>query len=239
MTTLKNLILLVIVLLSNAGSLFAHALWIETSTVGKAGQKQTVKIIYAEPDDKPEKLGDWYSDVKEFELWLIAPDKQKTKLATVAAEDHFTSEFTPRQDGVYTLTISKAAKELGGSTIYQFNASAIIKVGKSLTGNEASFNENEISVFADASGTFRTNQSVNVTTRLKNKPAEKMEVSIASPSGWNRHARSDAGGAAEFVPVWPGTYKIEASASEKAEGDHFGKPYKSIWRSATLLIDVQ
>lgn len=235
---MKSIITLVALLLLSVSNLFAHALWIQTSTAGKAGQKQTVKIVYSEPNDKPEKIADWYSDVKEFELWLTTPDKQKVKLATVAGEDHFTSEFTPEKDGVYTLSISKAAKELGGSTIYQFNASAIVKVGKSLAGNEASFNGNEIAVFADASKTYKVNQPLNLTTILKDKPTEKLQVGISSPSGWNKNVSSNASGVAEFTPLWAGTYKIEASTSEKAEGDHFGKPYKSIWRCATFLVDV-
>jgi hypothetical protein len=235
---MKNIIPLIALLFLSVSNLYAHALWIETNTAGRVGQKQSVKIVYSEPDDKPEKLADWFSDVKEFELWLITPDKQKVKLATVAGEDHFTSEFIPKKEGVYTLSISKAAKELGGSTMYEFNASAIVKVGKSLAGNEASFNGNIIKVFADASKTYKANQSLNLTTIFKDKPAEKLHVGISSPSGWNRNITSNINGTAEFTPIWPGTYKIEASTSEKVEGDHFGKPYKSIWRCATLLVDV-
>jgi hypothetical protein len=235
---LKKLIFIATIMIFSAANLFAHALWIETNTTGKAGQKQTIKIVYAEPDEKPEKLADWFSDVKEFELWLTTPDKQKVKLPVTADEDHFTSEFTPEKDGVYTLSISKAARELGGSTIYQFNAGAIVKVGKSLSGNEAAFNGNEISVFADAGKAFKVNQPAQLTTILKGKPTEKLHLSVSSPSGWNRNVTSGANGVAEFTPIWPGTYKLEASATEKAEGDHFGKPYKSIWRCATLLVGV-
>ena len=235
---MKNTISIFALLLLSVSNLFAHALWIETSTTGKTGQKQSVKIIYSEPDDKPEKLADWFSDVKEFELWLTTPDKQKVKLTTVAGEDNFTSEFTPEKDGVYTLSISKAAKELGGTTIYEFNASAIVKVGKSLAGNDAAFNGNNINVFADASKTYKANQTLNLTTILKGKPTEKLHVGVSSPSGWNKNISSNANGVAEFTPIWPGIYKIEASTSEDVKGDHFGKPYDSIWRCATLLVDV-
>ena len=234
---LKNLILTAAFALCSVAS-FAHALWIQTATNGKAGQKQTIKIVYSEPDDKPEKLADWYSDVKEFELWVTTPDKKKIKLETVAGEDHFTADFTPETDGVYTLSISKSAKDLGGSTIYQFNASAIVKVGKSLTGNDASFNANEINVFADASKSYKVNQPMILTTFFKDKPTQKLHVAIASPSGWNKNLSSNAQGVAEFTPIWPGTYKVESSTSEEATGEHFGKPYKSIWRCATLLVDV-
>jgi hypothetical protein len=234
----RSLSLLTLPLLLICGNAFAHALWIETSTAGKAGQKQSIKIVYSEPDDKPEKLSDWYSDVKEFELWLTTPDKQKIKLATTPGEDYFTSEFTPEKDGVYTLSISKAAKELGGTTVYQFNASAVVKVGKSLAGNDATFNGNEIKVFADAGKNYKVNQPMNITGILKDKAAEKLHVGISSPSGWNKNVTTAANGVAEFTPVWPGTYKIEASASEKVTGDHHGKTYNAIWRCATLLVDV-
>lgn len=235
---MKKSLLAIAFVLFSIGNLFAHALWIQTGTTGKIGQKQSVKIIYSEPDDKPEKLADWYSDVKDFELWLITPDKQKVKLTTVAGEDHFTSEFTPEKDGVYTLSVSKAAKDLGGTTIYEFNASAIVKVGKSLTGNDAAGDGNAISVFTDASKVFKVNQPFSFTTLLKGKPTENLHVGVASPSGWNKNISSEANGVATFTPVWPGTYKLEVSTSEETSGDHFGKPYKAIWRCATLLVDV-
>lgn len=226
-------------LVASIGNLFAHALWIETKTTGKIGQKQSVKIIYSEPDEKPEKLADWFSDVKEFELWLIAPDKQKMKLNTTAGEDHFTAEFTPEQDGVYTLSISKAAKDLGGTTIYEFNASALVKVGKSLAGNQATNNPNPINVFSDVSKSNKANQLLQFNTLFKNESKGEMHVSVSSPSGWNRNLSSDAQGVASFTPIWPGTYKLETSFTEKTSGDHFGKLYKSIWRCATLLVDVE
>lgn len=235
----RNILLLVIAFFLHTGSLFAHALWIETSTTGKAGQKQTIKIIYSEPNDKPEKIADWYSDVKEFTLWLTGPDKQKVKLPTNAADDHFTSEFTPEKDGVYTITVSHTAKELGGKTKYQFNASAIVAVGKSLVGNDPALNVNDISVYADASQTYKVNKPFQLAGFLKEKPSEKLQVAVHAPSGWNKEINTNAQGVAEFTPVWAGKYSIEASKSEKEEGEHNGKNYTSVWRCATLLVDVK
>ncbi|CAG5003208.1 hypothetical protein DYBT9275_03097 [Dyadobacter sp. CECT 9275] len=34
--------------------------------------------------------------------------------------DHFTADFSAEKDGVYRLTISKSARELGGTNAYQF-----------------------------------------------------------------------------------------------------------------------
>ncbi|KAA0991375.1 DUF4198 domain-containing protein [Dyadobacter aurulentus] len=232
--------LLLFALLITAGTtqLFAHALWIQTAPTGKAGQKQSVKIIYAEPGDKPEKLSEWYSDVKEFELWLTTPDNKKTKLATVAGEDHFTSEFTPTQDGVYTLSVGHTAKELGGETVYQFNASALVTVGKASVGNDPSLNKNELSVFADPAKTYKVNSPLTLKSLFKNTSNEKLYVSIASPSGWSKQISTDEQGLADFTPIWPGTYYIEVSKSWKETGKLHGKDYKSFWRSATLLVEV-
>jgi len=235
----RTIYLLVIAFFLQTSSLFAHALWIETNTAGKAGQKQTIKIVYSEPNDKPEKIADWYSDVKEFTLWLTGPDKQKVKLATTPADDHFTSEFTPEKDGVYTITVSHTAKELGGKTKYQFNASAIVSVGKSLAGNDPALNANEISLFADASKAYKVNKPFLLTGFFKEKPSEKLHVAVHSPSGWNKEINTNAQGIAEFTPIWAGKYSIEASKSEKEEGEHNGKNYTSVWRCATLLVDVK
>lgn len=221
------------------GKVSAHALWIETSTVGKAGQKQIIKIVYSEPNDKPEKVADWYSDVKDFELWLTGPDKQKVKLPTTAGEDQYTSEFTPEKDGVYTISVSHTAKELGGKTKYQFNASAVVSVGKSVTGNDPALNPNDISVFADASKSYKVNKPFALTGFLKEKPAGDLHVAVHSPSGWNKEISTNAQGVAEFTPIWPGKYSIEASKSEKEEGEHNGKSYTSVWRCATVLLDVK
>jgi uncharacterized GH25 family protein len=234
----KKLVLIAILVIFNVANLLAHALWLQTASTGKAGQKQSVKIIYSEPNEKPEKLADWYSDVKDFELWLITPDNKKTKLATVAGEDHFTAEFTPDKDGVYTLSVGHTAKDLGGKTVYQFNASALVKVGKSVTGNDPSLNTNELSVFADQAKVFKVNKPLSLKALYKNAANEKMYVTVSSPSGWSKSIETDETGRAEFIPIWPGTYYIEASKSWKEAGKLHGKDYASFWRAATLLVEV-
>ncbi|WP_254560633.1 DUF4198 domain-containing protein [Dyadobacter diqingensis] len=232
---LKKLTLLASAILLSAGNIFAHALWIQTAPVGKAGQKQTVKIIYSEPGETPEKLADWYSDVKEFELWLTGPDKQKVKLTTTAGADHFTSEFTPEKDGVYTLSVGHTSKDLGGTTVYQFNANAVVNVGKPVAGNDA-VSSTDLSIFSGQAA--KVNKPVSLKGLFKNAPFEKLYITVSSPSGWSKQVVTDEKGNAEFVPIWPGVYFIEASKSWKEEGKLNGNDYKAFWRAATLLVDV-
>ncbi|QRR01293.1 DUF4198 domain-containing protein [Dyadobacter sandarakinus] len=234
----RKLVLSMLALVATLSNLQAHALWIQTAPAGSAGKAQQIKITYAEPGENPEKLGEWYSDVKEFELWLTRPDGKKEKLTTIAGEDHFTSQFTPQQEGVYTLSVGHSAKELGGKTIYQFNASALVRVGKSTAGNEAALNNNDLSIFADAAKSYQVQKPLRLTTVYKSTPGGKASLNVSSPSGWSRQIETDENGMAEFTPLWPGTYYIEASKSWKESGTHNGKEYNGIWRAATLLVDV-
>ncbi|OZI07309.1 hypothetical protein BWI93_14835 [Siphonobacter sp. BAB-5385] len=227
--------LLSLALCLSLSSAFAHALWLQTPAVGKKGQAQTVKISYAEPGETPEKVADWYSDVKEFSLWLVAPDQTKTKLSVNPADDHFTATFTPTQDGVYTLAVGHEAKELGGTTKYQFNATATVTVGKA-SGKSAT--PNELTVALAQGKPFKVGKPVSLESVFKNTPSEKIYISVHSPSGWSRQVVTNAQGVAEFTPLWPGTYYVEGSKTEKEQGQLQGKDYKSVWRCATLTFDV-
>lgn len=228
-------IFLSIIFFTIASGLYAHALWIETNATGKKGQAQDVKIFYGEyAEFSPEKVKDWYSDVKEFELLLTAPDGQKTKLATSPQEDHYTAAFTPDKDGVYTLQVSHSAKDLGRTTIYQFNTSATVAVGK----NEAADikNNNNPLKFQLKSG--KVNEPVTIQGFFKDAASEKMSVTVFSPKGWTKQIEGK-NGVAGFVPEWKGKYMIEVSRSDEEKGEHYGKEYTGIWRCATYLVEIK
>jgi len=235
MNQFRFLILLVSFLSST--DVWAHALWIQTNPIGKKGQQQTVSILYAEPGEPSEKISDWYSDVKSFELWLIGPSGQKTRLTVSPAQDHFIAEFTPDQDGVYTLAVGHGAKDLGGTTKYQFNATAAVTVGKVASASVAHPNELNVTV-TDTKKAYAVGKPVLLAGVFNGKPSEKLRVLVHSPSGWNKEIQTNAGGTAEFTPVWPGRYYIEASKTDKTPGEQDGKPYQAVWRCATYVLDV-
>lgn len=79
-------------------------------------------------------------------------------------------------------------------------------------------------------------RSLNVNNAIT--PSEKLTIAIHSPSSWNRTAETNASGQAEFTPLWPGTYYIETSKSEKETGEQGGKAYQSVWRCATYVVNV-
>ena len=110
---------LLLILASNAT--FAHALWIETASSGKLGQKHAVKVFYGEfVANERDSVAKWYSDVKDFSLWLVGPDQKKVQLSLTPGTNYIETSFTPEQNGGYTLLISHEAKELGGATKYHF-----------------------------------------------------------------------------------------------------------------------
>lgn len=197
---------------------YAHALWIETAGIGKAGQKQEVKVFYGEyVENASDSVKNWYSDVKEFTLWVTGPDQKKTQLTCSAGVNYFSAEWTPQQDGVYYLTITHNAKELGGTTLYQFDAAAIVKVG---AGANEIVPEADLSAWVKPGNEHKINKPLAITGLFKTKPEEKLHISIVAPSGWTREITTDVKGIASFVPIWPGRYMVKATKFEKATGMH-------------------
>ncbi|MEH6306761.1 DUF4198 domain-containing protein [Olivibacter sp. CPCC 100613] len=217
----------------------AHALWIETPTNGKLGTAHDVKIFYGEfalnERDAPEK---WYSDVKDFTLWLVTPDGKKTQLTTIAGPSHYSSSFTPETEGVYTLMVSHEAAELGGTTKYHFVSSAYVSIGKSSKVN-ADLNENGLKLYVDNHEIFAKNKSVKLLAYLNGKPLANKPVTVASPEGWSKEVMTDENGALSFQPLWSGRYVAEVQNFEKISGNHNGKDFDAAWVGSTFSFEVK
>ncbi|AOM76261.1 DUF4198 domain-containing protein [Pedobacter steynii] len=234
MNKLKTLALSLILMFS-VNQLFAHALFIRTAANGKKGTAQEVKIFYGEPgENAPEKLADWWSDTKEFSLWLINPKGEKEQLKVTPAADHFVASFTPATDGVYTLSISHIVKEIAGKTQYQFNAAALVSVGKADTGNSALANKAELGIFVDALAALKKGKEITLSSHFKAQPAAGVAISVFAPAGWVKQIKTRADGKTTFNPEWSGSYLLEAGHNEKVTGQAF----ESIERIATLSITV-
>ncbi len=233
-----KLLLLALLVIFNTDQLFAHALWIETNTIGKSGQQHEIKVFYGEyVNNEKEKIEKWYSDVKEFSLWLTAPGKEKVKLNTVAKDDYFSANFTPEKDGVYFITVVHEAKDLGGTTKYEFSSVATVAVGK-FNAIDLSSVANSLKVSAADAKVYKANTPVQVKAVLNGQPLANRHVSIFSPEGWGKEFTTDANGVINFNPIWPGRYVVEASNFVKNGGEHHGKEYKAAWQGATSSFEV-
>lgn len=239
---MKKLLLpfvLLICLLFNAGMVSAHALYIDTSTKGKIGESQEVRVYYSEFEDrKAEKVADWYSDVAAFQLWLIHPDGEKTQLNTTSKEDHFVSSFTPEKKGAYRLEISHIAEDPGEETAYQFNAFAQVFVGKSSQTPDLTASGPDL-VVIQASPDSKAKNVTTYKTYFKGEPKEGIEATLFLPSGGKKTFVSNATGVLELTLEEKGTYFLEATSFHKDEsGETKKSPYKSVWRCATQKIEV-
>lgn len=235
----KTIILSLTLLLSFVTtSIFAHALWIETAATGKVGQKQPVKIFYGEYADLGrDSVATWYSDVKEFSLWLVGPDNKKTQLTVTPGLNYFEGSFTPGQNGSYTLMVSHEAKELGGTTKYHFLSSATVSVGNAAP--VSSQNDNALRLHLDDVSSLKVKKAIKMTAFLHQAVAPKKAVTVFSPIGWSKEFYTDANGAFEFTPLWAGRYVVEISDMDKTPGQHNGKDYKATWKGATYSFEIK
>ncbi|QDH80539.1 DUF4198 domain-containing protein [Echinicola soli] len=232
----KFSILFALAIFANLGLATAHALWIETAVDGKKGKEQQVKIFYGEYGEGViEKVDDWYSDVKEFELWLIDPQGNKTLLETSPSSDHFNASFTPSMDGVYRLQIGHSAKDLGGEYIYQFNTASQVWVGKAKeTSVEGPKTDLALVMTSPDKGGLKN--PLHFKVLFKGEAKEGVTVAVDGPTGWSKEYTTDTNGEIVVETPWKGQYIVEAVDTEETSGEHFGASYEFIWRCATQSI---
>jgi len=233
-------ILLTLVGICFASSLFAHALWIETKGNGKIGEAQEVKLFYGEyAQNERDVTSKWYSDVKDLTLWLVGPDQQKIKLNTALGENVATATFTPEKDGQYTLLVSHHAKDLAGTTKYQFLTSATVQVGKPASVLNADAITNELKIYPSSAVAHKVNKPVKLKAVLNGTSKAETAVSVFSPSGWSQTLTTSKDGEIEFTPLWPGRYVVEVTDYKTEKGDHNGKPYEASWQGSTYSFEVK
>lgn len=224
-----------------SSSLFAHALWIETNTTGSIGRQQEVKIFFGEystgdisPADK------WFSDLKDFTLVLVTPDKKEIKLSTTAAKEYYIAVFTPEEEGTYTLVMHHLAKDIYRNMKLDYHSSAVVRVGKNkAAADTATYNSNVVSVVTNGLLKAKMNEQISLKVFNNAAPAGRQKVKIIAPNGWEKELTTDSKGQLEFTPLWPGRYMADYAYIEKIPGEHNGKKYDETWKIATYIIEVK
>ncbi|EPR66436.1 hypothetical protein ADICYQ_4570 [Cyclobacterium qasimii M12-11B] len=207
----------------------AHALWIHTSSNTEIGKTHDFKVYYADYHENAiEALADWYSDVEDFELWLISPSGKKTKLETKAKEDHFEGSFAVEEKGEYQLQISHTAKVLKGTTAYQFNAYAQVWSGK---GKKVSKQQRDLSL-------SRKQKSSSFQVNYKGNALADASINVLGPDKENKEILTGKKGKAKATMERKGKYFAEVTYTDQLNaGDPSG--LKAIWRCATQVIEVE
>lgn len=237
--TFKTLSFLALTLLFSLNT-FAHALWIETKATGTKGTAQTIDVFFGEFSDKDiTKTAKWFSDIKDFSLVVITPSKKEIKLTSKALEDKYQANFTPDEEGVYTIAMHHTVKDVYGTMKLDYNSSATVVVGKASKGNDATFNTNGISLFSENAATAKLNEAVKVNALYEGKIAKEQKMKVIAPNGWEKELWSNEKGEFSFTPIWSGNYMVEFAYTEKAPGEQNGKKYDEVWKMATYFIAVK
>ena len=236
---MKKIVFAILMLLACNLS-WAHAIWIETQPTGVKNKAQEIKVFFGEYADKDITAADkWFSDLKEFKIIAIAPDGSIETLSTSVSTDHYKSSFTPKQEGVYTISLQHPVKDLYHGTKIQYFSSATVKVGKSSAGNEASVNKNLLGLLAKDAATAQKEKELKVIAMFDGKPAAEKEIKVFAPNGWSKTLYSNEAGEITFTPLWSGLYQVEFSHTDDTAREENGNKIKKTFNGATYMLFVK
>ncbi|MDX8552444.1 DUF4198 domain-containing protein [Tenacibaculum sp. 1B UA] len=235
------LTLLFLAVFSNS---FAHYIWIETSSTGKLNNEHKIKIRFGEFSESViEKVGgENYNNVKDFTIWLIAPDGTKTTLQTIAKDDYYSTSFLPKQKGTYTISLDNKNIKVFDYTKYdyttfkpQYHAKARVVVGTSITELKST-NPEGIEII-DITPKQHTNaDEIILKVLYKGTALKKGEITLFTQGKWSVKEKTNEKGLVTFKLPKKTTYTVEATHEEKTPGTYNNVNYNIIWHCATYCI---
>lgn len=237
---MKNKIILFIALFTlSMSSAFAHALWIQTASTGKKGQPQEVKVFFGEYSAKDiSNTKKWFSNLKDFNLVLIAPNGTKTVLKTSPDSLYFKTTFTPEQDGTYILSVVHMVKDLYQNAKLQYYAFANVSVGTNAQLNKA-FPTNAHLTIRPEQPVLASSQSASHQLIYNNAPLAKERITIIAPDYKSSELETDKNGQFNFSPSQKGAYFLEAFAEDNKPGQFDGKAYEKVWHVVTYFTEIK
>lgn len=235
MNYVKQLLVAMIILFGGNQMVQAHAIWIESNPVGIRNQSQTIRVYYGEyASGEIEKTKDWYSDLNKLKLSLVHSESQ-LELELVDKGDYLETSFAPSKDGVYHVTVSHPAKELGGTTRYEFLAQSQIQVGQGVASSAVPLSAH----FLFPNKVFKTNDQIEIQLLRGTNPVADEEILVMSPNGWSKSYKTDKQGKIKAEAIWPGTYVIENSHMADQSGNWNDKTYNKNWQGLTASFQVK
>lgn len=239
----KNLFFLIAFLCICTNS-FGHFLWIETNASGKINQKQEVKIFFGEYTyGVTEKVGEEAFDkVKNFTVWAVAPNGEKTKLEVEAGDLFYKTSFIPKTNGTYTIVLNNNEIDVIDYTQYNFgifkthyHCISKVEVGKK-EAETAAINPDGITIVDVSKKQHSENGEVILKILYKGEIAKEKEVDLFVKDLWTKKLKTDADGLIKFNLPWNTKYIIEVTNKEEVPGNYKGKDYQFIWHSSTYAI---
>lgn len=215
---------------------FAHAIWIETDGKGTKGKAQAVKVFFGQfSDGKPDSTAKWFSNIRDIQLFVTAPDGTRTPLALKQQTDHYTAEFTPWLTGVYLLSISHTVAALYREGMLEYYATASVAVD---TKGYGDLSKATALAIAPLTNDPKKNTDLSANVFFNQATVPGVKVILDSRSNWTKTENSDAGGSVTYTPPASGRYMLEAIHYEDKTGTHNSKPYKKITHVVTHCIMV-
>ncbi|WP_131536434.1 DUF4198 domain-containing protein [Pedobacter nototheniae] len=222
----------------SVSSAFAHALWIETSSTGKKGQAQEVKVFFGEYESKePDSAKKWFSNLKEFSLVLTAPNGSTKVLTATPDVLFFKATFTPDQDGTYKLSIVHEVKDIYEHAKIEYYAFADVAVGNAK--NNLSFPASAALIIKPEKTFLKVGETTTHELVYNKAPFAKQKVSIINPDWTKQEPETDATGKYTFKAVQKGNYFLEAFTEDKTPGTLHDKSYDKVWHLVTYFTEVK
>lgn len=241
--TMKKSILLLLLLFVSANS-FAHFMWVETSPVGKLNKKQDVRVYFGEYTyGEVENAGEEaFNKVMNFDVWVISPTGEKTKLQMTPAIRFYAGSFEPKVNGTYTVVLNNNNIDVIDYTQYNFgifkthyHATAKVEVGGSAT-ETAAVNPDGLTIVDITKKVHVENGQTAFKVLYKGQPIKEQEVTVFITDQWSKKAYTDKDGIIKFSLPWGVKYIMEATKKEEIPGKFNGKDYQFIWHCATYCI---
>jgi hypothetical protein len=218
----------------------AHYLWIELGAPAKVSKPVEVRIYYGEYNEGVrERKGGRLEELSGTLAWVISPDGTRTALDITMDNDFFSTTFTPRQSGKYTIVAVNKVRDVVDWSKHNigivrpvYYAMKEINIGATPSSTVGNVSEE---VTLSISPTTSPNA---FTLRFKGQPLKKVAVLFHAPNGWSKELVTGQDGVVSFDPLWKGQYVVECIYLEKTPGNFNGKEYESIRHRATLAIDI-
>ncbi len=218
-------------------SAFSHAMWIETSSIGKKGQTQEVKIFFGEYEaNEPDSAAKWFSNLKSFKLVLTAPNGTTTVLSAAPDIRFYKASFTPNQNGTYKLSVVHEVADIYEKGKLMYYAFADVAVGSSKI-NVAFPTEAALTIRPEKQ-VSKVGESTLHQVTYNNTPFAKQKLTLVNPEGKAIPTETDAEGKFTFKPEAKGNYFVEAFTEDKTAGKLNGKDYERVWHLVTYTTQV-
>jgi uncharacterized GH25 family protein len=230
--------LLALFLAFSISNVFAHALWIETASIGKKGQPQDVKVFFGEYEsNETDTTAKWFSNLKDFKLVLTAPDGTTKILTTSPDVIFYKASFTPDQDGTYKISVVHEVAAVYEKAKIEYYAFADVAVGN-LKINKAFPADATLTIRPDKH-TLKVGETAVHEVIYNQKPFANQKLTLVGPDKKGQPAETDAQGKFTFKPATKGNYFLEAFTEDKTPGKLNGQDYEKTWHLVTYTTEVK